>query len=162
MIKLNTRIKICALAMFAIVVVSGCKKAADTYTPEKEASEIANWLDTMVKNNSNIDTTSTGLFYIVDKAGAGATVKSGDAVTVQYTGKFLDGTVFDSSSSFSYVHKAAGQRMIQGWEEGIEVMKKGESAVFLIPSAKAYGNDGNSVIPPYTPLIFVIGIIDIK
>lgn len=160
--KLNTRVKICAVALMAVVAVSGCKKAVVNNTPEKEASAMANWLDTMVKNKSNIDTTSTGLFYIVDKAGTGATVKSGDAVTVQYTGKFLDGTVFDSSTSFSYVHKAAGQRMIQGWEEGIEVMKKGESAVFLIPSAKAYGTDGNSVIPPYTPLIFVIEVIDIK
>ena len=75
----------------------------------------------------------------------------------------MDGTVFDSSPSFSYVHKATATRMIQGWEEAVEVMSKGESALFLIPSAKAYGANGiYQFIKPYAPLLFTIEIIDIK
>lgn len=76
---------------------------------------------------------------------------------------FMDGAIFVSSTSFGYVHKATtGQRMIQGWEEGIEVLSKGGSAIFLISSAKAYGDYGYSIIPPYSPLLFMIEITNIK
>ena len=160
--KINLLLRICTIGLFMLIFIFGCKKIENSYTPENEASLIKTWLETMVKNKQNIDTTSTGLYYIVNKVGAGRTIHEGDSVTVQYSGMFLNGTVFDSSASFSYIHKATGQRMIQGWEEGIEVLSKGGSAVFLIPSDKGYGPYGGGPIPPYTPLLFVIDVIDIK
>ena len=171
--KLIKNFKVYVFLLNAATVVTACLKTQDqnvTNTPEKEASMIANWLATMVTNKKNIDTTSTGLYYIVQKVGTGATVHAGDSVTVIYTGMFLDGQVFDASSlhstagTYKYVHKDTdpNKRMIKGWEEGIEVLSKGSSAAFLIPSAKAYGASGNSVIPPYTPLIFVIEVVNIK
>lgn len=160
--KLNRCFKVCAVVLFTTVFIFGCKKTEEAYSPENEASLMKNWLDTNLKNDKNIDTTYTGLFYIVDKVGTGQTVQSGDSLTVKYTGMFMDGSIFDSSLSYSYVHKATYQRMIQGWEEGIEVLSKGGSALFLIPSAKAYGDDGYSSIPPFSPLLFTIEIIDIK
>ena len=166
--KLNICFKLCVVVLFATVFVFGCKKtevtdSSDTDSPDTEALLIKNWLETSVKDNKNIDTTATGLYYIVDKVGVGSKVKAGDSLTVKYTGTFMDGTVFDSSPSFKYVQKANDQRMIQGWEEAVEVMSKGGSALFLIPSAKAYGTDGYyPVIKPYTPLLFTIEIIDIK
>jgi FKBP-type peptidyl-prolyl cis-trans isomerase len=160
--KLNTGLNLCATILLAIVLVSGCKKEVVTYTAENEIVKIKDWLEAMTSNKYNIDTTSTGLFYIVETAGTGRTVQTGDTVTVQYIGMFLDGTIFDSSASVTYIHKATGQRRIQGWEEGIEVLNKGEVATFLIPSAKAYGSYGYSFIPPFTPLLFTIGIVNIK
>lgn len=162
--KLNTYFKVCAVVLFALVLVIGCKKdeVTNSNSPEIEASQMKDWLDANVKSNKNIDTTTTGLYYIVDKVGSGPKVLTGDSLTVKYTGMFMNGTVFDSSSSFSYVHKATGQRMIQGWEEGIEVLSKGGSAIFLIPSAKAYGDYGYAIIPPFSPLLFTIEVIDIK
>jgi len=161
--KLNIYFKVCIVLLFATVFVFGCKKTEVTDSPVTEASLIKNWLETQVKDNKNIDTTSTGLYYIVDKVGTGPKVQAGDSLTVKYTGTFMDGTVFDSSLSFSYVHKATASRMIQGWEEAVEVMSKGGSALFLIPSAKAYGANGYyPVIKPYAPLLFTIEIIDIK
>jgi FKBP-type peptidyl-prolyl cis-trans isomerase len=160
--KLKKGLNVCATVLFVIVLVSGCKKDVVTYTAENEIVQIKGWLDEMTRNKYNIDTTSTGLFYIVETAGTGRTVQEGDTVTVQYMGMFLDGTIFDSSASVTYIHKATGQRRIQGWEEGMEVLNKGEVATFLIPSAKAYGAYGYSFIPPYTPLLFTIGIINIK
>ncbi len=160
--KLNMKITVYAVLLIAVVFVSGCKKIENPNTPENEASLIKAWLETMVKNNKDIDTTSTGLYYINDKVGTGLTVQEGDTVTVQYRGMFLNGTIFDESSSFTYVHKAESSRMIQGWEEGIEVLSKGGSAVFLIPSSKAYGPYGYDIIPPYAPLLFIIEIIEIK
>lgn len=161
-------LKYSALVLFAIIIVSGCKKNEDpyaTYTPEREAALIKEWLAQMVTNKKDIDTTSTGIYYIVEKEGTGETVKTGNKVTVKYTGLFLDGSVFDASAyrgdgTMTYIHKT--DRLIQGWEEGIEVMKKGGTAAFLIPSAKAYGTAGSGSIPPNTPLIFVIEVIEIK
>jgi len=162
--KLNTYFKVCAVVLFYMVFVFGCKKTEEAnYDPsEIEAAQMKDWLDANVNNNKNIDTTTTGLYYIVDKVGPGPKVITGDSLTVKYTGMFMDGTVFDASSSYSYVHKATGQRMIQGWEEGIEVLNKGGSAIFLIPSAKAYGDYGYAIIPPFSPLVFTIEVIDIK
>ncbi len=160
--KLNICLNVWAVVLFAAIFVFGCKKTEEIYSPEKEASLIKSWLDTNVKSNKNIDTTTTGLFYIVDKVGVGPKVQAGDSLTVKYTGMFMDGTIFDAAPSFSYVHKATGQRMILGWEEGIEVLNKGGSALLLVPSAKAYGPNGYSLITPYTPLLFTIEISDIK
>ena len=162
--KLNTYFKVCAVVLFSMVIVFGCKKTdvTNSNTAETEATQMKDWLDANVKSNKNIDTTSTGLYYVVNKVGSGLKVQTGDSLTVKYTGTFMDGTVFDSSPSFSYVHKANGQRMIQGWEEGIEVLSKGESALFMIPSAKAYGDYGYAIIPPFSALLFTIEVIDIK
>lgn len=135
------------------------------FTKEGEAALIKIWLDSMTVNNALIDTTSTGLRYIVEKVGAGDNVKTGNQVTVKYIGFFMNGTIFDASAyhgdgTYTYKHKTTS--LIKGWEEGIEVLNKGASAAFLIPSAKGYGSAGSGSIPPYTPLIFVIEVIDIK
>lgn len=135
------------------------------YTKEGEADLIKIWLDSMSVNNAVIDTTSTGLRYIVEKIGTGNNVKTGDQVTVKYIGFFMNGNIFDASAyrgdgTYNYKHKT--DPLIKGWEEGIEVLKKGGRAAFLIPSAKGYGSAGNSSIPPNTPLIFIIEVVDIK
>ena len=169
--KLNNILRISVLALF-VVVMASCKKDDPyaAYTPEREANLIKEWLAAQVTNKSDIDTTSTGIFYIRDKTkvGTGPTVKAGNTVTVKYVGKYLDsGVTFDASAYYSaegtmtYVHKT--DPLITGWEEGIEVLSKGGSASFLIPSAKGYGARGNGdVIPPYTPLIFNIEVVDIQ
>lgn len=160
--KMIMRFDVCAVLLVAIVFASGCKKYEEPYSSAKEASQIKTWVVTMVKNNFNVDSTLTGLYYITDKVGTIPLVHEGDTVTVKYTGMFLDKTIFDSSASYTYIHKANDQRMIPGWEEGIEHLGKGGSATLLVPSDQAYGPMGYSVIPPYTPLLFVIEVIDIK
>lgn len=160
--RLNTYFKVYVVVLFATVLMFGCKKSEESFSPAKETSQINTWVTTMVKSNNIVDSTSTGLHYIISKVGTGATVTTGNSVTVKYTGKFLDGTIFDSSDSFAYVQKGANQRMIPGWEEGIEKLSKGGIGIFLIPSALAYGPNGYSKITPYTPLLFNIEVIDIK
>jgi len=162
--KLNTYFKVCAVVLFALVLVLGCKKTEVpiSNSSEQKANLINTWVKTMVNTNNIVDSTATGLHYIISKVGTGATVTAGNTVTLKYTGKFVDGTVFDSSASFTYVHKAANQRMIPGFEEGIEKLSKGGGGIFLIPSAQAYGSGGYATIPAYTPLLFMIEVIDIK
>jgi len=168
--KWNKIFRFCLYAMFVSVLATSCLKSTDpyaSYTPAREAGLIKTWLDAEVAANKNIDTTSTGIFYIRDKVGTGPTVKDGDTVKVIYTGKYTDGYVFDTSvgkgdGTFPFVVNVKNPTVIQGWEECIQVLNKGASATFLIPSAKAYGSTGYSSIPPNTPLIFVIEVVDIK
>lgn len=162
------------LFLFAAVMTSCLKEPEDpyaSYTPQREATMITTWRAQMKKNNVKLDSfmvDNTKIYYRLDttKVGTGPTVKTGDKVTVSYTGKFLDGTTFDASTSYSYTHKDTDpqKRMIEGWEASIEHLNKGASALFMIPSALAYGPTGSygGVIPPNTPLIFVIGVLDIK
>jgi FKBP-type peptidyl-prolyl cis-trans isomerase FkpA len=172
--NLSKFFKVSAFTIVVVLAIYGCNKdnsAPAYYSPERETTLIKAWLDSVAAKNLNLDTTSTGILYIPGKVGTGAKVKAGDVVTVKYTGRFLDGTIFDASAwhseagTMAYLHKAptdATKTLIQGWEEGIEVLSKGGSAAFLIPSAKGYGSKGSGSIPPYTPLIFVIEVVDIK
>ena len=153
--------------------MASCNKKEDpyaSYTPAREAGLIKDWLAKVKLEKLHLDSTTTGIYYISDttKVGSGPTVKTGNTVTVKYICAGTDGTVFDASSlhntagTMTYVYKT--QPLIQGWEEGIEVLNKGSRATFLIPSAKGYGPYGSEdgAIPPNTPLIFTIEVVDIK
>lgn len=169
--KLNGILKLSAFVLF-LVITASCLKDEDpyaSYTPEREAAMIKEWKADMKLEKLQLDSTSTGIYYVADstKVGTGPTVVAGDTVTVKYIGMFLDGSIFDASSNrppgtYTFVHKT--DRMVQGWEEGIEVLSKGASAAFLVPSAKGYGVEGSDrgIIPPNTPLIFIIEVVDIK
>ena len=168
--KWNSILKISAFILFVALMTSCLKKEVDpyaSYTPAREAGLIKDWLANVKIKKLHLDSTSTGIYYIADttKVGTGPTVTTGKTVTVKYQGMFMDGRVFDASEGYTYIHKDTDpqKRMIQGWEEGIEVLSKGGSAGFLIPSAKAYGTSGSrGVIPPNTPLIFIIEVVNIK
>lgn len=92
-------------------------------------------------------------------------VKSGDTITVHYTGRLMDGTKFDSSvdrgTPFTFTI-GAGQ-VIKGWDEGLLGMKVGEKRTLTIPADKGYGATGaGGVIPPNATLIFDTELISIK
>jgi FKBP-type peptidyl-prolyl cis-trans isomerase len=92
-------------------------------------------------------------------------VKNGDQISMLYTGKFLDGTVFDSSakhggSPFDFI---IGKGMvIKGWDQGILGMKVGEKRTLMIPFDLAYGAQGYASIPPSADLIFDIELVAFK
>ena len=86
--------------------------------------------------------------------GTGATVVSGDTVTVGYVGTLTNGTQFDSSTG--YTTRIGVGAVIKGWDQGIPGMKVGGVRKLTIPPSLAYGKDGNSSIPGNSTLIFVI------
>ena len=99
------------------------------------------------------------------KSDAGASPKRGETVTVHYTGWLLDGTKFDSSvdrdEPFAFV-LGTGQ-VIQGWDEAILAMKKGEKRTLIIPYWLAYGTQGRPpTIPPKATLVFEVELLDFK
>ncbi len=107
-------------------------------------------------------TTKSGLRYVVTKAGAGEKVGNGKKIKAHYTGRFLDGKVFDSSvkrgEPLEFV-VGTGQ-VIKGWDEALSDMKKGEKRILIIPHQLAYGERGRGPIPPASTLVFDVELVD--
>jgi FKBP-type peptidyl-prolyl cis-trans isomerase len=112
-------------------------------------------------NGITIEPTASGLYYIETEAGTGKQAVAGATVQVHYTGRLLDGTVFDSSVDKGQpLEFALGQgRVIKGWDEGIAMMKEGGKAKLIIPSDIAYGAQDRGTIPPYSTLVFDVELI---
>ena len=110
-------------------------------------------------------TTMTGLRYIRLNETDGAPVTAGSTVAVHYTGYLENGTSFDSSISRGepISFPIGVGRVIKGWDEGIALLKVGEKARLLIPSALAYGERGaGGAIPPNADLIFDVELVSVK
>ena len=115
------------------------------------------------KKNAEVKETASGLQYVVEKEGEGAQPTAEDEVTVHYTGKLLDGTVFDSSVNRGEPATFPLNRVIPGWTEGVQLMKEGAKYTFFIPSDLAYGAQGvPQVIPPHSTLIFDVELIKVN
>jgi FKBP-type peptidyl-prolyl cis-trans isomerase len=120
--------------------------------------------------------TASGLNYVINNQGSGAKANAGDTVLVNYTGMFLSGKIFDTS--LAEVAQKSGtfnpQRpyeplklpvgmngSIPGFDEGLMLLPKGAKAILILPSSLAYGEQGNQGIPPFSPLIFEVEIVNI-
>ena len=111
--------------------------------------------------------TASGLYYTVDREGTGEKIKAGQLVGVNYTGKFLDGKVFDSNTDTAFHHVQTFSlpvgvgRVIKGWDEGLQLLKPGSKATFYIPSSLAYGSNERPGLPANSILVFDVELIDI-
>lgn len=114
------------------------------------------------KAQEGVKTTESGLMYKADKQGEGDSPKAIDTVTVHYTGKLMDGTVFDSSVDRGQPATFPLNRVIAGWTEGLQLMKPGAKYQFLIPADLAYGAEGGGPIPPNAMLHFQVELISVK
>jgi FKBP-type peptidyl-prolyl cis-trans isomerase FkpA len=123
--------------------------------------------DYIAKNNIKATRTASGLYYVINQKGLGPFAKPGKKVTMNYTGKTLDGNVFDSNldPKFNHVQPfsfqlGAGQ-VIKGWDEGVQLLNMGSRATLIIPSGLAYGPSGNQGIPPNAVLLFDVELVSI-
>jgi FKBP-type peptidyl-prolyl cis-trans isomerase len=104
--------------------------------------------------------TASGLVYVPIAQGAGAAPTATDQVTVQYTGKLIDGSVFDSSAAHGGSASFTLGRVIPCWTEGLQLMKVGGSARLICPAALAYGDHGaGGVIKPGATLDFEVKLM---
>jgi len=95
-------------------------------------------------------------------AGAGAEAKAGDTVSVHYTGKFENGTVFDTSVGRAPISFVLGTgAVIPGWDQGLLGMKAGGKRLLIIPPSLAYGSSGYGPIPPNSTLIFEVELVEV-
>ncbi len=130
----------------------------------QEPADIATYLKS---NNLNVKPDADSIFYLQTTKGTGRQVKEGDSLEVSYRGTFLNGMEFDKSdhgpghTTFSFLY-TKNVHLIQGWISVLGKMHEGEKVKVLIPSAMAYGAQGNQGIQPYTPLIFEMQVVSIK
>lgn len=137
------------------------------YEAEMEQARVAEpeRIAAYVKDNGiTAKPNARGLYVIVNKKGAGQAVAVGRQVAIHYTGRLLDGTVFDSSVGHEPLSYVVGQMsLIPGWEEGVMGQTEGSQLRLIIPSAMGYGPQGaGQMIPPYSPLVFDLDIVSVK
>ena len=132
----------------------------DALVAKAKADARKNALAQIKKQWPSLTTTASGLMYQILKNGSGASPAAGTLVTVNYTGKFLNGTVFDSTQSQGPVQFRIGQ-VIPGWNEALVAMKKGEKRLLVIPPELGYGERGYpGAIPPNSFLVFEVELVD--
>lgn len=110
-------------------------------------------------------TTPSGLTYLITKKGAGAQLKAGDTVVMNYTGTLTTGVKFDSSFDRNepFAFKLGAGQVIKGWDEGVGKLRVGDQAILVLPGKLAYGLRGvPNVIPPDATLIFIVEVLDVK
>ena len=117
---------------------------------------------TKLKDNKSVVALPSGLYYEIVQPGNGPSPKPTDTVKVHYTGKLIDGTVFDSSVQRGEPAEFPLDQVIPGWTEGIQKMTKGGKIKLYVPPQLAYGDDGRPGIPPGSTLIFDVELLDIK
>ena len=107
-----------------------------------------------------IKVTESGLQFEVLTEGNGATPAASDKVEVHYTGKLIDGTVFDSSVERGGPAMFGVTQVIPGWVEALQLMKEGDKWRLYIPSDLAYGSQGaGGIIGPNSTLIFDVELL---
>lgn len=112
---------------------------------------------------TEVVTTPSGLQYEVIEEGAGEQPKSGDTVKVHYTGRLIDGTVFDSSVERGEPATFGVTQVIPGWVEALQLMKPGAKWRLHIPGNLAYGPNGaGGMIGPNSTLIFDVELLEVN
>ncbi len=129
---------------------------------EKNAQEGKKFLAENAKK-PDIITTKSGLQYQILQQGAGKSPKLTSTVKVNYEGRLIDGTVFDSSIARNHPVEFKLNQVISGWTEGVQTMKEGGKSRFFVPSNLAYGDVGaGDAIGPNSTLIFDIELLEVK
>lgn len=133
---------------------------------DKDEQIIKSYLDSTHLSGTPVE---GGVYVVTQKEGSGPLPQDGQEVTVMYTGKTLDGKVFDSNEDTAFHHTqplsfVLGQhRMIPGMEAGVKALKKGAQATLIIPSGEAYGPHGRMpAIKPNAVLLFDVKVTDIS
>ena len=115
------------------------------------------------KKNPGVKETASGLQYLVLQEGKGEHPTATSKVTVHYTGKLIDGTVFDSSVDRGEPITFGLNQVIRGWTEGLQLMTPGSKYRFFIPYNLGYGEQGaGGMIPGGATLIFDVELISFE
>lgn len=120
--------------------------------------------DYLAANNLTAQKTESGVYYIITQKGKGAQPKPGSKVQVNYSGKLLNGSEFDSSTGKDPLEFSVGVgQVIPGWDEGISLLNEGAKATLFIPSTLAYGPMAmGDKIPANSVLMFDVELVKIK
>ena len=147
--------KLAYLLMFIAPLFLGCKKSQAVIDNDAIQAYISS-------NHLNASVLGNGMYFVPVTAGTGLAASSASLITVTYKGTLTNGAVFDQQTSPTTFNLA---NVISGWQLGIPTMKRGQTAMLLIPSALGYGsyaqaaNGSYAAIPANSVLIFTVTLI---
>ena len=153
--------RIFALVFVMIPLLQSCKKSQQICKEKTPQEEEATILAYAASNNINATKDPTGLYYEVIDPGTGAKPSSSSTVKVTYTGKLLNGQVFDQMTSPS----ATGwvlSTLITGWQVGLPHISQGGSIKLIVPSSMAYGCSAIGSIPSNSILYFEVTLVQVQ
>ncbi|HET8861384.1 FKBP-type peptidyl-prolyl cis-trans isomerase [Marivirga sp.] len=176
------KIKYLMFLGLSLALFSSCEDECENLRGEcsdeqlnKDITEIEKYLE---DNNLTAEKLNAyELYYIIHEEGTGPNAENRQEVSVNYTGRFLNGDVFDTSieavakeeGTFSetrtyepFTFTLGIDGVIAGWEIGLKLLNEGSKATFILPSYLAYGFRGTPTIPPNTVLLFEVELISIN
>ncbi|WP_158825585.1 FKBP-type peptidyl-prolyl cis-trans isomerase [Mucilaginibacter lacusdianchii] len=158
--------KLLILLSAIILGLSACTKSntekVEPFDAAKQAAEDDAKIQAYIKaNNLTPVKDASGLYYQVMTPGTGANATSNSTVNVNYTGKLLDGSQFDSGNFTTSLN--ANANIIEGWKIGLTHINKNGRILLLIPSALGYGNRSPGAgVPANSVLVFVVDMLSIQ
>lgn len=164
------RVSLAALLAVTLVFVAGCSQGSETTPqttqPSEQQQDGTGSADTSATQDTTPAAEEVTELKIEDLVvGTGAEAKTGNTVSVHYTGWLTDGTKFDSSVDRGQPFQfTIGQgRVIRGWDEGVPGMKVGGKRKLTIPPDMGYGANGSPpVIPPNATLVFEVELLGVQ
>lgn len=141
-------------------VLGSCIKGSDPCQEKTVQSEQGEIVAYASANSINATAHPTGMYYEIINSGSGATPTVNSSISVKYTGKHLDGTIFDQQLTATAPFNLGGA--IAGWQIGLPLIQKGGIIKLIIPSSLAYGcTGGGPGMPPYSIIYFEIELVDV-
>ena len=145
--------------------MQAAQKASDENSKVAEQNR-ADGEEFLKKNakKADVKTLASGLQYKVIKNGSGISPSSSSSVTVEYEGRFIDGTVFDSTARNNKGKPVTlgVQSVMRGWSEALQLMRKGSEWEIYVPYELGYGEQGEGNVPPFAALVFRLKLVDVK
>jgi FKBP-type peptidyl-prolyl cis-trans isomerase len=152
------------IRLFSFVGKQKIDRERQAYSNQSKLDEQKELDDYLSENQINAEA-KDGIYVTITQNGAGAPLRNEQKVTVNYTGKFLSGQIFDSSydRNEAYTFTLGVGEVIPAWDNGLKNAHIGDKLQIISPSAQAYGAEGSEgYIPPFTTLLFEIEILDAK
>jgi len=145
--------------VLASFLLSACGKSDTPCVPATVASEKVAMVAYCTANGITYTEHPSGILYEIMAPGLGTQPALTNTVSTVYTGKLLNGTQFDASANpVSFLLNG----VIQGWQIGIPLIKKGGRIKMVIPSSLSYGCTGSGSIPANSPLYFEVSLTDVR
>ncbi len=154
---------IIVVALSAIVFSPACFLRKDKKTDVPSDGVVRKYNSTPVKNPVPVKM-SRGMEYTITAKGNGPLVKNGDKVSMLYTGKLTNDTIFDATSrrgNAPFAFKLGKHEVIQGWDSIVSHLHCGDKAIMRIPPEFGYGTRANGAIPANSTLIFIVEVLDV-
>ena len=146
--------------VFVVFTAVSCLKD-DSCNPKTVQSETGTMQLYASTNNMNATADASGIYYEIIAQGSGPAPDVNSKIFIRYTGKYMDGTIFDQVTDHTLTGWYLGS-LIAGWQLGLPKINEGGHIKLIIPSSLAYGCVGNGPIPANAVLFFEIQLIDVQ